>query len=108
MKSFRSNPPHELHGIPVVSISDFDAGINTGVSTGTTIQLEGLPKSNVLQYFLEDGSKVTMRPSGTEPKIKFYFSVNREGKGKNMQEMQNILDKKIDNLQSSLMEKVGV
>ncbi len=108
MKSFRSNPPHELHGVPVVSISDFDAGINTEVSTGTTIQLEGLPKSNVLQYFLEDGSKVTMRPSGTEPKIKFYFSVNREGEGNNMREMQNILEKKIDNLQSSLMEKVGV
>jgi len=62
----------------------------------------------VLQYFLEDGSKVTMRPSGTEPKIKFYFSVNSKGEGKSMDEMHDILQKKIDSLQTSLMEKVGV
>ena len=63
MVDFRSNPPKELAGSPVVKAVDYNEPDKTG-----------LPKSNVLQFFSEDGCKVTVRPSGTEPKIKFYFS----------------------------------
>ena len=63
MVDFRANPPKELAGSPVVKVIDYNEPEKTG-----------LPKSNVLQFFSEDGCKVTVRPSGTEPKIKFYFS----------------------------------
>jgi len=63
MVDFRSNPPKALAGSPVVKVIDYNKPEETG-----------LPKSNVLQFFSEDGCKVTVRPSGTEPKIKFYFS----------------------------------
>jgi phosphoglucomutase len=63
MVDFRANPPKALAGSPVVKVVDYNKPEETG-----------LPKSNVLQFFSEDGCKVTVRPSGTEPKIKFYFS----------------------------------
>ena len=63
MVDFRANPPKELAGSPVVKVIDYNEPEKTG-----------LPKSNVLQFFSENGCKVTVRPSGTEPKIKFYFS----------------------------------
>jgi Phosphomannomutase len=63
MVDFRTNPPKALAGSPVVKVVDYNEPEKTG-----------LPKSNVLQFFSEDGCKVTVRPSGTEPKIKFYFS----------------------------------
>ena len=72
MKHFRSNPPQQFAGIKVVSILDGKAGI-VDIARGAT-KKTNLPPSDVLQYSLENGSKVTMRPSGTEPKIKFYFS----------------------------------
>jgi phosphoglucomutase len=108
MNTFRTNPPGDLNGIPVTSIVDIEAGTITHIPTGQIDELKDLPKSNVLQYFMEDGSKVTMRPSGTEPKIKFYFSVNAKIEGKSMHEAHAILEQKIHDLQSSLMEKVGV
>ncbi|MBQ2599350.1 MAG: phospho-sugar mutase, partial [Bacteroidales bacterium] len=63
MVDFRTNPPKTLAGSPVVKVVDYNETEKTG-----------LPKSNVLQFFSQDGCKVTVRPSGTEPKIKFYFS----------------------------------
>ncbi len=108
MNTFRTNPPGDLNGIPVTSIVDIEAGTITHIPTGQIDELKDLPKSNVLQYCMEDGSKVTMRPSGTEPKIKFYFSVNAKIEGKSMHEAHAILEQKIHDLQSSLMEKVGV
>ncbi|MBN2079876.1 MAG: phospho-sugar mutase [Spirochaetes bacterium] len=75
MEHFRKSPPSEIAGIEVERISDIKSGRMKIVTTGETTELRGLPKSNVLQFFLSDGSKVTLRPSGTEPKIKFYFSV---------------------------------
>jgi phosphoglucomutase len=77
MVNFRQNPPKSLDGSDVVMIKDYQSGITTYPINGTSEQIE-LPKSNVLQFFTEDGSKVSIRPSGTEPKIKFYFSVNSE------------------------------
>lgn len=70
MRSMRENPPKALAGIRISEIADYQSGI---ISPGQ--KTTGLPVSNVLQFFLEDGSKVTARPSGTEPKIKFYISI---------------------------------
>ena len=64
MKSYRENPPATIAGSPVVKVIDYNKPDETG-----------LPKSNVLQFYTEDGSVVSVRPSGTEPKIKFYFGV---------------------------------
>lgn len=74
MEAFRHNPPRSLGGSEVIRLSDVAEGIQTDLRTGATTPL-GLPSSNVLQFFLEDGSRVSVRPSGTEPKIKFYFSL---------------------------------
>ena len=76
MAGLRANPPATIAGLQVVEIRDYQTGkihnIRTGVVTET-----GLETSNVLQFLTEDGSKVSARPSGTEPKIKFYFSVKQ-------------------------------
>ncbi|HXK64970.1 MAG TPA: phospho-sugar mutase, partial [Spirochaetota bacterium] len=78
MKHFRSNPPKQLAGTTVTAILDVKQGTLTDVMSGTTKAVD-LPASDVLQFTLENGSKVTMRPSGTEPKIKFYFSSRKKG-----------------------------
>jgi phosphoglucomutase len=75
MEQFRKNPPKELAGTRVVELLDYQKQVKTDLPTGKTSPIE-LPKSNVLQFITEDGSKISARPSGTEPKIKFYFSVN--------------------------------
>ncbi|MBN1498051.1 MAG: phospho-sugar mutase [Spirochaetes bacterium] len=75
MDRFRTAPPAEFSSIKVARIADIQDGTIRDITTGKVDSLEGLPPSNVLQFFLDDGSKITMRPSGTEPKIKFYFSV---------------------------------
>jgi phosphoglucomutase len=77
MEGFRNNPPKELGGSRVVELLDYQEGRQTALDTGKTTPIH-LPKSNVLQFITEDGSKISARPSGTEPKIKFYFSVNTE------------------------------
>lgn len=75
MKNFRANPPKQLAGSPVVLVKDY-ADLNmTDLRTGKVEKMDFPTTSNVLQYFTEDGSKVSVRPSGTEPKIKFYMEV---------------------------------
>ncbi|MPL92776.1 Phosphoglucomutase [bioreactor metagenome] len=74
MLAFRENPPKTLIGLEVVRIKDYQKQLNIDLKNNTEEALD-FPKSNVLQFFLEDGSKVSVRPSGTEPKIKFYFGV---------------------------------
>ncbi len=75
MESYRNNPPKTINGTAVVQLLDYELqkGINPSTGEEWTINL---PKSNVLQFILADGSSISARPSGTEPKIKFYFSVN--------------------------------
>jgi len=107
MNHFRATPPLEFNGIKVNRVADIKTGKMNHLLSGETTELKDLPSSNVLQYFLDDGSKITMRPSGTEPKIKFYFSVNQKGDGKGMKEMNAVLQQKIDALEASLLEKVG-
>lgn len=75
MERFRNNPPALLGGSPVVQLLDYELRKGKNLQTGESWEIT-LPKSNVLQFILEDGSKISARPSGTEPKIKFYFSVN--------------------------------
>lgn len=75
MKGYRDNPPLTINGSRVVELLDYELQIGKNLQTGESWQID-LPKSNVLQFILEDGSKISARPSGTEPKIKFYFSVN--------------------------------
>jgi phosphoglucomutase len=75
MEGYRKNPPAQINGVKVVSLLDYELQKGTNLITGETWSIQ-LPKSNVLQFITEDGSKISARPSGTEPKIKFYFSVN--------------------------------
>lgn len=75
MSDFRSNPPKELAGSAIKIIKDYKTLKQTNVATGKVIDLDMPATSNVLQYFTEDGTKISVRPSGTEPKIKFYIEV---------------------------------
>ena len=75
MAGFRTNRPTEMAGIPVVKVVDVKESKIFDTVNGTETELK-MDKSNVIQFYLEDGSKISARPSGTEPKIKYYFSVN--------------------------------
>jgi len=75
MEGYRKQPPTEIAGMKVVTLLDYQLQLSTNLQNGTQTKIQ-LPKSNVLQFVTEDGTKISARPSGTEPKIKFYFSVN--------------------------------
>ncbi len=77
MEGYRNNPPLSINNNMVVRIDDYDILTSTDCLTGEKKNIDML-RSDVLQFFLEDGSKISVRPSGTEPKIKFYFSVNEK------------------------------
>ena len=74
MEGYRTAPPSAINGSAVVELLDYETQQGTNLQTGEEWKIQ-LPKSNVLQFILQDGSKISARPSGTEPKIKFYFSV---------------------------------
>lgn len=75
MEGYRTNPPKTIDGVAVAELIDYELQVGKDLATGKTWPTN-LPKSNVLQFALSDGTKISARPSGTEPKIKFYFSVN--------------------------------
>ena len=75
MEGYRNNPPKTINGVPVVMVLDYEKQVKKNVQSGGEWKLD-LPKSNVLQFVLDDLTIISARPSGTEPKIKFYFSVN--------------------------------
>ena len=75
MAAYRKNPPHTVGGAVVEKLLDYEMQTGKNLRTGEEWKID-LPKSNVLQFELADGTKISARPSGTEPKIKFYFSVN--------------------------------
>lgn len=81
MENYRNQPPSSIDGSPVVTLLDYELQKGKNLITGEEWKID-LPKSNVLQFITEDGSKISARPSGTEPKIKFYFSVNTVLKSK--------------------------
>jgi phosphomannomutase len=97
MKTLRENPFKEIAGSKVIRMDDVSKNETTDFTKQETLSLN-LPKSNVLIYYTEDGSKIAARPSGTEPKIKFYISVNTLEK-ENFEEM---LQKKIDAIAAQL------
>lgn len=98
LEEFRSNPPKEIAGIRVTAVEDYKASIRKQLSNGKLNPIS-LPKSNVLKYFLEDGSWFCVRPSGTEPKCKFYFAV----KGTSLENSEEL----VTTLQSAVLEKVN-
>jgi phosphoglucomutase len=95
MEQYRQKPPQSLAGTKVVALLDYQKQVETDLATGNTKSID-LPGSNVLQFLLADGSKISARPSGTEPKIKFYFSVNGKlEKKEDYDKLKMQLDKKI-------------
>ena len=103
MKHFRSNPPKQLAGTDVTAILDIKQGTLVDVIKGTTTSVD-LPLSDVLQFTLANGSKVTMRPSGTEPKIKFYFSSRK--KGPNIKQLEEEVTQYNETLASELLKTI--
>ena len=75
MQGYRDNPPTTIDGVAVTELLDYELQLGKNLQTGKSWKID-LPKSNVLQFVLTDRTKISARPSGTEPKIKFYFSVN--------------------------------
>ena len=77
MEKFRNNPPSEINGSRVTRLLDYKLLEETDLISGKKSRLD-FPVSDVLQFYLADGTKVSVRPSGTEPKIKFYIAVNTD------------------------------
>jgi phosphoglucomutase len=102
MEEDRNNPPQQIHGIDVKELLDYELQIGKNLATEETWKIN-LPKSNVLQFVLADGSKISARPSGTEPKIKYYFSVNTKlDNPGDFEAKEKELDKKIKGIEKSM------
>jgi len=98
MEGYRSNPPKTIDGVPVAELLDYELQIGKNLLTGESKPIN-LPKSNVLQFLLNDGTKISARPSGTEPKIKFYFSVNSSlATTEGFEAADKLLDEKISRM----------
>lgn len=98
MAGYRSNPPEKINGSRVVRIADYELQVEKDKLSGKSSKIS-LVKSDVLQFFLEDGSKISVRPSGTEPKIKFYFSVNTKLESvEKFDETEKFLDSRIEGI----------
>ena len=105
MKDMRNNPPQTIHGSSVLKVYDYQSSEVNDLATGTKEKLD-FPKSNVLQYTTEDGTKISARPSGTEPKIKFYFSVKEPlTKSEDFDKVQQMLKDKIESIIQELSLK---
>lgn len=105
MNKFRSNPPATVNGKKLVKILDYENRIERDLTTGKESKID-LPKSDVLQFLLSDGSKLSARPSGTEPKIKFYISVNETlGRKEDFDKTGELLKEKIDRIIEDLQLK---
>jgi phosphoglucomutase len=98
MTGYRTNPPVKINNSRVIKIDDYEKQISHDILNGSHGAID-LIKSDVLQFFLEDGTKISVRPSGTEPKIKFYFSVNTKlSSPDRFEETEKILDKRISDI----------
>lgn len=103
MKAFRANPPMKIAGSDILLIKDYQTLIERNVITGDTSELKFPATSNVLQYFTSDGTKVSVRPSGTEPKIKFYIEVRGKINSRDEYEACEVAaDEKIAEVRKSL------
>jgi phosphoglucomutase len=98
MTGYRNNPPEKINNSLVVKMNDYETQISHDILKDTKTSID-LIKSDVLQFFLADGTKISIRPSGTEPKIKFYFSVNTIlSSSDKFEETEKILDKRISDI----------
>ena len=98
MIDLRENPMKEIDGQRVIMLEDYQSSTAKNLLTGEVTTMD-IPKSNVLIYYTEDGSKICARPSGTEPKIKFYISVNTQlDSVEDFKEVESILNRKIKNI----------
>jgi phosphoglucomutase len=98
MISLRENPVKEIDGQRVIMLEDYKSSVAKNLLTGEE-EIINMPKADVLIYYTEDGSKICARPSGTEPKIKFYISVNSKlDSVENFTEVETVLDTKIKNI----------
>ncbi|WP_235296284.1 phospho-sugar mutase [Portibacter marinus] len=104
LKNLRENPLEEINGSKVVLVEDYQLSRAYNRLDGSEMKID-LPKSNVLIYYTEDGSKVAARPSGTEPKIKFYISV-QEGveEGESLVDVESRLDQKIRSIENEMLK----
>ena len=102
MARFRETPPTEIGGEKVVEVRDYKTLETKDLATGKTTPIN-LPKSDVLQFFTETGSKISIRPSGTEPKIKFYFGMKGKIEG-NLDESMAQLDRKLEAAAAQLID----
>ena len=107
MALFRESAPSEFGGVRLARTADYLTLLETEAGNTTRKPIRGIPGSDVLQFFLEDGSKITMRPSGTEPKIKFYFSVNARVAAEDLEGMKTTLRNRIDRFKSDLSAKIN-
>jgi phosphoglucomutase len=102
MEDYRSTPPAMINGSTVVMIKDYQFLVSKNMITGKSDAIN-LPKSNVLQFFLEDGSKISVRPSGTEPKIKFYFGVKESLMSRaDFEKVNEMLDQRVKGIISDM------
>lgn len=101
MDEYRTSPPSEIGGVAVLETADYKTG-TVKDSSGTVARKIDLPSSNVIQFTLSDGSKVTARPSGTEPKIKYYVSVRQEMAGQSFEHSWSAAGEKIEAIKKSL------
>lgn len=102
MEDFRSKTPNEVGGENIIALKDFEELVHRNLQTGEIEKLD-FPKSNVVQFFTDKGTKITARPSGTEPKIKFYISVNTALTNKeDFQKVKSELEGRIDAIKKSL------
>ncbi len=107
MEALRNDPPAEIGGRPVAVTADIEAGTRLEISTGKKTPLS-LPRSNVLRFELQGLATVTARPSGTEPKIKFYFEVREEVIEGNIGEARARAYAELEKLEGSLIERSGI
>ncbi len=102
MIGYRANPPKVINGSRVVKIKDYDSSLEKDLLSGKENRIH-LPKSNVLQFFTEDGSVISVRPSGTEPKIKFYFGIREKLSSISaFEETDKLLNEKLQGIITSL------
>ena len=102
MVDMRTNPLKEINGERIIMMEDYQTSVATNLLTGEK-ETMSIPKSDVLIYYTEEGSKIAARPSGTEPKIKFYVSVNTTlDSVDNFKEVNALLDTKIKRILEDL------
>jgi phosphoglucomutase len=105
MSDFRSNPPKELGGSPMEWVKDYSTLVAKNLLTGTEKKIDQKITSNVLQFFTQSGTKISVRPSGTEPKIKFYFEVKGELKSRDDFEAE---EEKAEAKIEAIMDELGL